>query len=259
VFIRKVLGNQTVGWLLGVLLLAMLLATVAAVWVALQDNLGFVHLIHSWPVNISWTSYVVNNQQTIHIECADRFLGLGKTESDDLLIFLIALRRAHNQDLLAETFAAFDDVRNHRDDKAVIRLIAYHAYSPLLGLGKSLYERGELGRAALFLDAAAQMNPNDYAILRQLIFLYRSEKRYCDMLRTAQLGVRRYGYEFYLYRAQAYEGLQAWQLAIQDFKQAAELADNEKNRKDIEANIWVVSQRLGSMSPSMDGISLCEP
>lgn len=64
------------------------------------------------------------------------------------------------------------------------------------------------------------------------------------MLKTADLGVSKCGHEFYLYQEQAYEGLQPWQFVIQDYQCAVELADNEKNRKGIHANIWGFSSVL---------------
>lgn len=227
----------------------------------MRDNLGFILLARAW-VEVDWVRYAVDHPYVSEInemKLANQFLELDPVLLDDPVLLLRTLRRAREQEYLADLFDILLDARDHRDKEAVKKIKDYQAYRISLDAGRLLRDRGEFERAALYLEAAAQIKPNDYTTLRQLIFLYKSQKRYCEMLQAAEIGVRKYGHEFYLYRAQAYEGLQAWQLAIQDYQRATELADNERNRKGIEANIAVVRQRLASSPSSKDQVSLCKP
>lgn len=229
---------------------------------SLRHNLGYVYLTHHLSIGMSWTNYVFSNRPTIQmndIAQANRFFDLEEVYLDNPLILMTMLRHSRHQDFLAQVFTVFVDVQNGRDNEAIARLMTYRAYRLLVDFGQAFRAQGDLHRAALYIEAAAQIKPNDYAILRQMVFLYKSQKRYCDMLRMAEIGVRRYGHEFYVYRAQAYEGLQAWQLALQDYQRAIELADNETNRKDIETNIAVVRRLLASLPSSKDQLSLCKP
>lgn len=225
----------------------------------MRDNLGFISLTRAW-VGFDAFKYAIGHPYVFASSAAERanqLFGFDPALLNDPILLLMTWRRANGQEYLADLFSILVDVRDYRDRDAVKKIKDYQAYGISLEVGRLLRERGELERAALYLEVASQVKLSDYAILRQIIFLYKSQGRYCDMLRMADIGVHEYGYEFYLYRAQAYEGLQAWQLAIQDYQRAAELADNEKNRKDIQANIWTLQQRFDASAEYV--IPRCEP
>jgi len=128
----------------------------------------------------------------------------------------------HERAPLGQLFAIMSHVYHQNDTDAVQELLSMNAAGVLLDVGAVLSRQQQANRAALYLEAALTLQPTDYPVIRQLAILYLAEQRYCEMVEVSRRGVQYYPDTplFYYYLGRAFEGLEAWQLAIDAYQQA---------------------------------------
>lgn len=122
---------------------------------------------------------------------------------------------------LGELFIIFDSIHYHQDGISLSALSSIGAGGMMLEVGASLNELKQFERSSLYLEAALELQPTSYPIIRQLAILYLAERDYCSLMRVSGIGVDYYDSAlFYYYLGRAYEGLEAWDLATSAYEQA---------------------------------------
>jgi tetratricopeptide (TPR) repeat protein len=157
---------------------------------------------------------------------------------------------------LGELFIIFDSIHYHQDVMSLSALSSIGARGIMLDVGASLNELKQFQRSSLYLEAALEFQPTSYRIIRQLAILYLAEQDYCRLMRVSGAGVDYYDSAlFYYYLGRAYEGLEAWDLAISAYEQA--LA-RFPNYEPYERRLNRVTQ-LAENNLSSNIMSVCNP
>jgi tetratricopeptide (TPR) repeat protein len=128
---------------------------------------------------------------------------------------------SHGRQELGELFTTFDSIHHHQDTISLPILSSLGARGIILEVGALLNEQRQFARATLYLEAALVVEPTSYPIIRQLAILYFAEQDYCSLMQISGVGVEYYDSAlFYYYLGRAYEGLEAWDMAVSAYEQA---------------------------------------
>jgi len=196
-------------------------------------NQAYLHLIDYLPANTVWIEHALFSPSNIHepTEFGEFFLQNNWPKSKTLslpelhsptslfkTLSLINILRQREE--LGMFFAVTTFINNGEDLQAIDALSKMRASGVLLVTGRLLLE-DDTNRALDYLEVAFEFQPTNYPILRELVDAYLAEERYCDLLKTAQIGVEFYDSGLYYYfLGRAYEGLEVWELAAEAYQKA---------------------------------------